>query len=220
MSLTQDILQEVVDIDNEIVEDTTNKDVFVVSKSDNTHEAIFSYNERLDAFEKEWIEFLKKEITANIDTYFYVWLGMGAANMSFILKMEQLANKHFRGILTKDALLRLHIFVKQLKYGITAFLYASKMSKIELEPLLKFVEKFSKESFEAMSHWNWPLVYQDMRKLEPYRDEDFIEEPEFDRANNGGFPSWIHICEEDSDDSSNDSNTNEIQEEEKIEDQQ
>jgi hypothetical protein len=152
----------------------------------------FSFEDRRESFTEEWIAFIKKEISENFEPWFYMWLSMSGANSSFLCKMEKLANKHFRGILTRGALTRLQIFVKQLLYGITAFISATKGK--ELEPILLYVETFSKESFEALEHWCWPLTNAIMSKLQAYRPEDSIEEPLFDKEAkeaNGGFPSWI-----------------------------
>lgn len=176
-------LEEVNDLENVILEDTSNQDNKIIIDHG------ISFEERLNAFEKEWVEFLKKEITANIQPWFHLWFRT-VANGKFILKMEKLANKHFRGILGKESLMRLQIFVKQLQYGIIAL--QSAVKKPELETILKFVEVFSNESFEAMEHWNWPLVHQNMARLTPYTEEDLKEEEEdFDPTKNGGFPSWI-----------------------------
>jgi len=186
-------LQELNDLENIISEDKSHiEDNRIIIDHG------ISFDERLEAFEKEWIEFLKKEITANIQPYFHLWFSC-VANTKFILKMEKLANKHFCGILSKESLMRLQIFVKQLQYGVHAFIATTK--KTELESLLLFVEAFSKESFEAMDHWNWPLTHQNMARLVPYRPEDLVEEeePESDNSKNGGFPSWIHCSTHDSD---------------------
>jgi hypothetical protein len=148
-----------------------------------------SFAERFEAFKEEWIEFIKKELTNNIEPWFYVWFSLGSANADFINKMRKLVNKHFRGIITDEAFTRLNIFVKHLQYGIMALRMAIK--DCDLETHLKFVESFCKESFDHMSHWNWLLTDQDMSKLEPYREEDMIAEPEFDKEKNGGYPSWI-----------------------------
>lgn len=179
-------LEEISDLNEAIPEDTSNitDNMIIVDYG-------ISYQERQNAFEKEWVEFLKREITANIEPYFHLWFGW-AANTKFISKMEKLANKHFRGILNKESLMRLHIFVKQLQYGIIALQRATK--KTDLEMILKFVETFTDESFDAMEHWNWPLVHQNMSRLQPYLPEDLVEENlEFDQAKNGGFPSWIQV---------------------------
>ena len=33
-----------------------------------------SFRDRFEAFKEEWIEFIKKELTNNIEPWFYVWL--------------------------------------------------------------------------------------------------------------------------------------------------
>jgi hypothetical protein len=198
-------IEEITDI-NDIIEDNTSLEVLDLSSP----KIVFSFEERLEAFKNEWITFVKKEITENIEPWFHLWRGMGAANSSFLRKMEKLANKHFRGILNEDSIMRLQIFVKQLQYGITALISANK--KTELEPILRYVETLSEESFEAIDQWNWPLVDQDMSRLQPYVPEDYIEEPEFDKTKNDGYPAWIRMSTtrcacEDSDCDSTDSAT-------------
>ncbi len=42
-----------------------------------------------------------------------------------------------------------------------------------------------------MEHLIWPLTNAKMTKLQAYRPEDSVEEPEFDKEANEGFPSWI-----------------------------
>lgn len=177
-------LIEVKDIETEIKDDLAHPEV---AELKNPYP--ISYHERLWAFEKEWKEFVKKEITENIEPWFHLWRGMGAAENSFFRKIHKLAKKHFRGILTDDILIRFQIFVKQLLFGITAFISANK--KTELEPILDFVESFCEESFEEIDCWNCDLPQSNMDKLKPYREEDLIEEPPFDKSKNNGYPSWI-----------------------------
>ena len=175
---------EVDDIDNAIPQDTK-----VVQLS---HPTAVPFEERKEAFVNEWMAFLKKEITDNIEPWFHLWRGM-VANQVLMNKMQQLANKYFRGILDGESLTRFFIYVKHLEYGITAFIKATE--EIKLESMLKFVESFSQESFESLDCWNSILTESNMAKLKPYRAEDFVEEPEFDKEKNGGFPYWISFSE-------------------------
>jgi hypothetical protein len=186
-------LEEIDDLENAIPEDVSNRtnNTIIIDHG-------ISYQERQDAFEKEWIDFLKKEITSNIECNFHLWFTF-AANESFILKMEKLANKHFRGILNKESLMRLQIYVKQLQYAIMGLQRATKTTNLEM--ILTFIETFTQESFEAMDHWNWPLTTQNMSKLMPYRSEDLVAEPELDRSMNEGLPSWIKLSKCDCEDS-------------------
>lgn len=159
-------LEEICDLDAVIPENTSAENIYIIEDHG------ISYQERQDAFEAEWIAFLKTEITANFEGHFHLWFNI-AANERFIMKMEKLANKHFRGILGKESLTRLQIFVKQLQYGVMALMKATRSTN--LETILIFVETFSRESFEAMEHWNWVLVQKDMSRLLPYSDEDLVD---------------------------------------------
>jgi hypothetical protein len=161
-------LEEVLDIEDTIPNDETHPE-----EQELVNSYPISFDNRLEAFEKEWVEFVKKQITKNITPYFNLWFGM-KANRIFLIKMEKLAKKHFRGILKEESLTRLQIYVKHLQYGISGLIAATHSS--ELEPILKFVERFTSESFEAMEHWNWPLAHQNMDRLKPYRPEDSIDD--------------------------------------------
>ncbi len=167
-----------------------------------------SFDDHLERFQKEWITFVNREITANYEKYFNLWLGMGIANRSFILKMEQLANKHFRGILSDESLTQFQVFVRLLQIAIRSFKASAKTC--DLESILEFVKIFCEESFEEIDVWNSPLFDNDILKLKPYRPEDLVEEsePEVNTSDNYGFPSWITIshsskyncnCEDDCD---------------------
>jgi hypothetical protein len=174
-----------------------------------------SIDEHIERFQNEWLKFVNREITANYEKYFNLWLGMGIANRSFILKMEQLANKHFRGILSDESLTQFQVFVRLFQVAIRSFKASAKTC--DLESILEFVKIFCEESFEEIDVWNSALFDNDICKLQPYRPEDLIEEPEpeIDTSDNYGFPSWIKIshssnykcsCEDDCDcDSDSDS---------------
>jgi hypothetical protein len=173
-----------------------------------------SFDEHLERFQKEWLKFVNREITANYEKYFNLWLGMGIANRSFILKMEQLANKHFRGILSDESLTQFQVFVRLLQVAIRSFKASAKTC--DLESILKFVEIFCEESFEEIDVWNSPLLDNDILSLKPYRPEDLVEEPEpeLDTSDNYGFPSWIRISHSSENDGEDDCDCDNVSEEE------
>lgn len=165
------------------------EEIYDIDKDDD------SFDEHLERFQNEWLKFVNREITSNYEKYFNLWLGMGIANRSFILKMEQLANKHFRGILSDESLTQFQVFVRLLQVAIRSFKASS--TTCDLDSILEFVKIFCEESFEEIDVWNSPLFDNDICKLQPYRPEDLIEEPEpeADTSDNYGFPSWIKITQ-------------------------
>jgi hypothetical protein len=187
--MSDEVFFEINDIDM-IPQDTINTEVEQLSQP-----VLVPFLDRKEAFVNEWMAFLKKEITNNFEPWFHLWRGM-VANRLFLNKMEKLANKYFRGVLNGESLTRFFIYVKHLNYSITAFLKATRETKeTKLESILKFVESFSEESFEELECWNSILTNSNMNKLKPYRPEDFIEEPEFDKEKNAGYPYWIRFSE-------------------------
>lgn len=170
----------------------------VVDENDQSHvpsdsEPEFTLDERLKGFEEEWIAFLNKQITNNFGRYYHLWMGMGTANCTFLTKMNKLANKYFRGILTDESLTRLNIYVKHLQYGMTSLYVALNTDEMTLQILLKYVESFTKESFEHIGHWNWILTQGDETKLIPFQERDLVVEDDITPEQNHGFPPWIHI---------------------------
>jgi hypothetical protein len=131
-------------------------------------------------------------------------MGMGTANCTFLTKMNKLANKYFRGVLTDESLTRLNIYVKHLQYGMNALYVTLKTDEMTLPVLLKYAESFTKESFEHMDHWNWILTRGDEQKLIPFQERDLVVEEEITSEQNHGVPSWIHIgvgsCDSDCED--------------------
>jgi hypothetical protein len=153
-------------------------------------EAPKTFEERLESFQTSYITFLKEQFTANFKTI-HLWRGIGQAQNSCVKKVQQLANKEFRGMLTRESLCHLDIaLVVHLFVAVRAFESAKKDHT--LEELLTFLEAFIKESCEAMPGWNWILTRKDESLLQDYRDYDFEEdEPATGKF---GFPSWIKVC--------------------------
>jgi hypothetical protein len=202
-------LHEITDIDNEILENINYADIIIVS----IPKYNITFQERIDALQKEWITFIKKEITNNIFPWIHLWCKLSNEHNLFLYRMEKLSKKHFCGILDEDSIICFQMFVKELKYGMTKIIASNK--SIDLESILQFVESYSIKRFEKINDWNWSLANQDMSRLQPYTSDDFIEEPEFDKTRNSGFPSWIYIsigrcgcsCEDSDYDSDSDSET-------------
>lgn len=153
----------------------------------------FSLKERLEGFQEEWLAFLRKQITDNFGRYYHLWMGIGSANRAFLVKMNKLANKYFRGVLTDESLTRLNIYVKHLQYGMTALYIALKENEMSLPIINEYVEAFTKESFEHMGHWNWVLTQGDETNLVPFQERDLVVEEERTAEQNHGFPPWIHV---------------------------
>lgn len=161
------------DISAAIPEDTS------TSRSVTSQEEIviasIEFRERLKAFEKEFVGFVKKAIEDNFEPYFHFWFAMGAPGL-FCDTIESLAYKHFRGIVYADTLASFRAFVKHMIYGIRAMQRVTHLT--DLKTILNFVEAFCDESFEEIEEWNQPLMRQNKNNLRPYKDippEDAVD---------------------------------------------
>lgn len=152
--------------------------------------AHIEFKQRLAAFEKEFIAFVKKAIEDNFEQYFHFWFAMGAPGI-FCDKIESLAYKHFRGIVYADTLASFREFVKHMIYGIRAMLRVTHLT--DLSTILNFVDAFCEESFEEIEEWNQALARQNKNNLRPYRLEE--EGPEDAVDTTAWLSCFMNGCE-------------------------
>jgi hypothetical protein len=107
--------------------------------------------------------------------------------------MEQLANKHFRGMLTHNALCHLGIFVALLLDAVGT--YSAIAENKGAEVAAAFAENLSRSALRDMESWNWHLTDRDARALQPFRPYDFEVDHREDAPalNEHGLPSWIKV---------------------------
>jgi hypothetical protein len=152
-----------------------------------------TYEEREKLFVDEWSTYIKKQITIHYEHHFHLWMALGGGKQALNKKMEQLANKHFRGMLTHNALCHLSIFVALLLDAVGT--YSAIVDNKGAEVAAAFAEKFSRSALRDMESWNWHLTDRDARALQPFRAYDFEVDPREDEPalNEYGLPSWIKV---------------------------
>ncbi len=138
----------------------------------------FTIRKRLVTFTDEWVAFLRKLYGFHLhQPRFHLWSGFGQANRCLLHKMERMANQFFRGVLTEESLSKFDIYVKQLQYVISAWFMIHQ--EVDNEQLLNFIDKYTRESFEHIDHWNWELTKGDDWKLVDFTENDLQPDPDF-----------------------------------------
>ncbi len=162
---------------------------------DVTAQPKFTIRTRLIAFTDEWVAFLRKLYGFHLSQpRFHLWRGFGQANRCLLHKMERMANQFFRGVLTEESLSRFDIYVKQLQYVVSAWFMVHK--EIDTPLLLDFIDKYTRESFEHIDHWNWELTKGNDFKLVEFMEHDLQPDPAFfyvEHMNLNAFAPFIQF---------------------------